>query len=384
MLKPAPVAPSIRVYQPLLITQDHSQTYQKQVQGYRQTVRLLGGYWQARWNLDLMPTEQQKAFFNRRMGSHIRVYDGGGLIWLGFIWEMEMYSKGVLRRISLDKVRNAVKCIYTDQDDEARAETSYYENTGSIQRYGRIEEIVYLDKVWPATAEKYAQTILKEQQFPIPRIVSVRAPEDNEISQLRVTAVGYSHTLNYQYLTISDITRNIGGTAGGISVALDTDNEFINEGSIAPNGTFIRPPDTETRVWDWFMELTEIGDGITPYTIQVWDGRRLIYKPLDPNPTLYWDGINIRSGTSKSTSVNKYSARPGVLRDLTWTSSKLPSDSFLLDKRDSIVSEIESGMNYHVPILKADDYNDSDLMASLIAAEAELEARNAADEENND
>jgi hypothetical protein len=360
------------VYQPLLLSSDYVGGYGKYIKNYRQSSRLYGGWWQASWDMNDYSDPIKQLFFNRRIGSHVDIYDGGSHIWSGLIWEMELYSRGVLRRISMDKVRNAVKCIYTKQDDDTRLDTGYYTNDESIARYGRIEEAVYLDRTYTDTAQKYAQTILQEQQWPLPRVVSVREPKVDEVMQLRIKCVGYTHTLNYQYVTIADAGLYIGGAIGAIKTAIDTDSEFLEPGSMATNETWVRPSKTETRLLDWINELTDIGDGSTPYIYQAYRNRKLSYLALSNEPTIFWDGKEIRSSLSRSSKTQKYYVKPGIYRDLTWTSATLDSNAFLQDKRDSIVSEVEAGMNYSIPILKADDYNDSDLMASLLQAQIDF------------
>lgn len=368
-----PKPPSIRVYQPLLIDTGYVGEFGKYSTKYRQSSRLLGGWWQASWDMTLYPDHVKRQFFNRRIGSHVEIYDGGGIVWSGLIWEMESYANGVLRRISLDKVRNAIKCVYTDQDDDSRNETAYFLNDESIARYGRIEEIVYLDKTYLNTANLYAQTILTELQWPISRVVTTREPKVEELEQLRVKCVGYTHTINYQYVTIDESARTIGGSSGAIADALSADSTFVKAGSIADNAILVRIPDTDVRVLDWIMELTEIGDGLTPYRFHVYRDKLLAYAPISNEPTIFWDGRDIRSSTNRSALTQRYYVKPGMMRDTTWTSANLVG-SFYQNKTDSLVSEVEAGMNYKLPTLKADDYNDSDLMAAMLQNEIEFQS----------
>ncbi len=367
-----PVAPSIRVYQPKRISNDYVGDFGKLSTGYRQVTRLYGGWWSAKWDMTDYPDSVKRGFFSRRIGSHVGVFDRGMLVWVGLIWEMEYYDRGVLRRVSMEKVRNAVKCIWTDQSDGTRNETAYFINAQSIDRYGRIEEIVYLDNTYQATAEKYAQTILREQQFPIPRISTVREPKEDTFSQLRVACVGYVHTLNYKFVSISDAERTIGGSLGSIGVTINTDAEFVIQGHIDTNAVLSRPPETATRVWDWISELAEIGDGTSTYTVQVFGYRRLKYYAVGTTPTLFWDGKSLRTSAKRNAVTQKYSVKPGILRDLTWPSAPLEATQLLENKQDSYVSEIEAGMDYEIPILKSDDYNDSDLIANLLQSQLEL------------
>ncbi len=310
-----------------------------------------------------MSPQGMLSFFKGKIGCGIKSYSGGVKVWEGLIWSMDFSNNGVIRRVTLDKVRNSIKCIYTNiDDDDARAETGWYENLSSQQRYGKIQEIVYLDKTTTATAQAYAQTVLAESQIPYPMIIAVKEPKLDEIATLKVSAVGFAYTLNYQYLSIADSTVAIDAA---ITSVLSTNGEFVSAGSIAANSVEVRPPDTDTKAWDWLIELAEIGDGSIPYIIQVMNDRRLSYKPLSSTPTLKWNGTALTSGGGQSLSAGIWSARPGVLRDMTWDNIPLPPEHFLENQRDSFVSEVEASTEYMIPLLKSDDQPDSDMLSAL-------------------
>lgn len=306
-----------------------------------------------------------RSFFKQKIGYHTQVFSGGTRVWEGLIWSMDLTYNGVIRRISLDKVRNAIMCIYTDVADDTRKETSWYKDDNSIARYGEIQEIVYLDKTTTGAAEAYAQTVLIEGSTPLPLIVAVKEPKPDEIATLKVSAVGYAYTLNYKYLSLADTTVSI---STAITNVLSTDSQFVTAGAIADNTVEVQPPDTETKAWDWLVELAEIGDGTSPYWIQVVDTRKLFYKKMLPDPTIIWNGTRLTTASGRSLTQGKWSARPGVLRDLTWDNIPLASERFLLNQRDSFVSEIESSVEYNIPLLKSDDQPDSDMIVALTRA----------------
>ena len=358
--------PNIRIYQPLKLGSRYISDITKYATGYRQAIRLYGGYWTATWNMENISATAMRTFFKQKIGNHMASYSGGTKIWEGLIWSMDLSNNGVIRRISLDKMRNAIKCIYTDvDDDDARAETSWYKNDTSIARYGEIQEIVYLDKTTAGAAAAYAQTVLAEGSIPLPLIVAVKEPKPDEIATLRVSAVGYAFTLNYKYLSLADTKVSI---ATAIANAVSTDGEFVTAGVVEANAVQVQPPDTKTKAWDWLVELAEIGDGSTPYTIQVLNDQKLFYKALSPQPTIIWNGKRLTTPSGRSLSQGKWSARPGILRDLTWDDTPLPSDMFLDNQRDSFVSEIESSVEYNIPLLKSDDQPDSDMIVALTRA----------------
>ena len=358
--------PNIRIYQPLKIGSRYISDITQYATMYRQAIRLYGGYWTATWNMENLSATSMRTFFKQKIGNHMAAYSGGTKIWEGLIWSMDLSNNGVIRRISLDKMRNAIKCIYTDvDDDDARAETGWYKNDVSISRYGEMQEVVYLDKTTAGAAEAYAQTVLAEGSTPLPLIVAVKEPKPDEIATLRISAVGYAFTLNYKYLSLADTKVSI---STAVTNVLSTDSEFVSSGVVESNTVEVQPPDSETKAWDWLVELAEIGDGTTPYTIQVLNDRKLFYKALSPTPTIIWNGKRLTTPSGRSLTQGKWSARPGIIRDLTWDDVPLPAEMFLDNQRDSFVSEIESSVEYNIPLLKSDDQPDSDMIVALTRA----------------
>lgn len=326
---------------------------------YRKRTRLNGGDWTASFMVGGNES-YLKRFFLTKIGHHLEQTIGNTNVWEGFIYEMDLTLHGITRRISMADVRNAVKAKYTDSGGNNQS-TGWYTDNNSIRTFGRIEEIIYIDGVNAATAQAEAQTHLQKHAFPTPEVVSVR---DNQDLELEVTAAGYVFTMNNKYVTAGN------GTDQNLSVFLkdiiDTDCEFVTAGRIEANTTQVRTTfDTDMRAWDAMVALTEIGDATQPFVVQVFNGRRAIYKALSPNPTLYWRGrtLHTRAGTNRT--VNPWMARPGILRDLTWERQPLSSSAFLLDSADSIISEIEIAEGYDVPLLKTDVYDDSDFMTAL-------------------
>lgn len=354
--------PSIRVYQPLSMGGKFTTDISRYQEKFRHSIKLYGGYWTSTWDMVEMSPSAMKNFFKSKVGYGIRVSSGGLTVWEGLIWSMDFTDKGVIRRVTLDKTRNSIKCMYTDISDDERKETSWYEDKSSKQRYGKIQEIVYLDKTTTAAAEAYAQTVLAESRIPLPMIIAVKEPKFDEIATLKISAVGFAYTLNYQYLSIADSTVAI---STALSNTLSTNGEFVNSGFIETNSVQVRPPDTETKAWDWMIELAEIGDGTSPYTIQVLNDRKLFYRKLDPTPTLKWTGKVLTTGAGRNLSKHIWSVRPGILRDFTWDNVPLPDTYFLENQRDSFVSEVEASAEYVIPLLKSDDQPDSDMISAL-------------------
>jgi hypothetical protein len=335
-------------------------TMTNQVSNLRQRKRLYGGWWSASWDAANMTAQQMTDFFNQRVGYHIQIVSGHGKAWQGFIWEIEITYRGVVRRISMADVANSVKCIYVDQSDDTRKATSFYQDTDSIDRYSEIQEIVYLDHVTTATAEAYAQTVLAENAWPKAEVVSVLGAD--AVNAMTVEAVGYVYTMNYQYITITEGSDTI---TNHISDVLSTNCPDVIEGTIDTNATTVDIPDTEVRAWDWLLQLAEIGDGTDPYFIEVTDGRRVNYKALSSSPTIYWRDGTVRRTMGTPTAVNKWQLEPGIMRDLEWPERTTSPSAFLDDGRDSIVTEIEAAERADMPILKTERFDESDFMAGL-------------------
>jgi hypothetical protein len=354
--------PSIRVYQPIKLGGKYAADISRYQDKYRHSIKMYGGYWTSTWDMINMSPYAMKNFFKSRVGFGIKTSAGGIKVWEGLIWSMDYFEKGVMRRVTLDKTRNSIRCVYTDVSDDTRKETGWYDNDASQQRYGKIQEIVYLDKTTTAAAEAYAQTVLSESQIPLPMIIAIKEPKPEDVATLKVSAVGFAYTLNYQYLSILDSTVTIAGTINNI---MNANAEFVTKGFIENNTVQVRPPDTETKAWDWMVELAEIGDGTIPYSIQVLNDRKLFYKKIDPTPTLKWTGRDLTTGHGRSLRAGIWSARPGIVRDLTWDNAPLPDTYFLQNQRDSFVSEVEASTEYVIPLLKSDDQPDSDMISAL-------------------
>lgn len=82
-------------------------------------------------------------WFNSRLTLPIEVHKEGVLVWRGFVYEMEHYRRGVLRKKTCDGLANVVKVQFNDEfhDGETRY-SEWYKNQASIDLYGSWESIV--------------------------------------------------------------------------------------------------------------------------------------------------------------------------------------------------------------------------------------------------
>lgn len=354
--------PSIQLFTPLSNGLNFVENITPYKSDYRSSKRLYGGYWKASWIFRDLPSIYVRNFFNSRLAYHVKQKSGAILGWEGLIWEMEHTDYGVTRRMSLADVRNAVKCTYTDTADDVRKSTSWYKNDRSIDLYGEIQEIVFLDNVTASTAQAYAQTILAEQSFPYPNIVSVRNVEQERDSFLKVSAVGYSFTMNYKYLSIG---AGVDQISDFVSNVIATDCPQVSEARIDTNNVTADIPQNEVRAWDWLMTLSEIGDGTTPFHIFVGPNRKVTYQAVNNQPTMHWFGQKITTSIGAKSNASKWALQPGVIRDHTWIRKPLPAEMFLDDVRDSLVTEIEVGEQYPIPLLKTEHWLESEFLSAL-------------------
>jgi hypothetical protein len=326
---------------------------------YKHSIRMFGGFHNASFGI-VRDAPALQAFFSSNIFSHLETRIGSVKIWEGFISEMELQYMGVRRRISVQNVRNAVNCIYTDTADDVRKTTSWYTNDSSIEQYGRMEETVYLDNVELTAADAYAQTVLAEMAWPYPEVVSIGHPTDD--LQLHVTATGYAFTGNNQYITVSPGSNNI---STYIVNTINADCEFLNVGSITTNTVQVDKPINEIRAWDWMMQLSEIGDGTDPYLLNVQEGQHVNYNVMNPTPVMGWRLGRITGIANTGAIINKWMVQPGVIRDFNWPSQPLPAAMFLTDARDSIITEIEVSEAQEMPAFKTDLYEESDFIAEM-------------------
>lgn len=327
---------------------------------YRMSHSIMGGDWSAKFNLS--GTEAQlKNFFLTKLGSHVEHKIGQQNAWEGYVYEMDLTTKGITRRMGMGTIRNRVKAKYTDENGDTQT-TAWYDDIKSQRMYGKIEQIIWLEGVLQATAEATAQTYLKLAAFPEPEVINIS--ETNETS-LEVTCAGYAFSLNNLYVTAGN------GTSQNVSTYIkdivDTDAQYVTAGRIDTNTTQVKTSfNRDIRVWDALEELTETGNGTTPYTIQITSKRRLTYWDRPATPTILWQPNAVATRSGRNHLHGPYRIRPGIMRDQTWSKQgKVHSDSYLQSRSDTVISEVEVSDTSNMPLLKTEEYDDSDFMTAL-------------------
>lgn len=327
-------------------------------QQYKQTIRAQGGCWMADFTLpaSLQRTRTDLAHLYDSLLFHkVEVRMNGTTVWHGVIWQMDLTLYGLKKRRDIGVMWNAWKAIYTLNDDKVQRETSWFTNPSSIAQYGRREQLVYLDNVTLAQAEAKAQTELAKAAFPLSRAIGWTQQPDG----LNVQCVGLAFTAQSTFCTVA--TPGTTAVSTFVSSIIGTDLEFLQAGTIETNTlTVEREQRTPTRCWDLLLRLAELGNGTKPFLLQVDQTGRLSYRGLDPTRVFEWHG---EFGLRMLNGVNSgWTAAPGVLRDRTEQAGAPNPGSFLLDRRDIWIDEVEMWQGATKPVLKPDEYNEDDLL----------------------
>src|SRR3990167_3301456 len=80
-------------------------------QGWRRSIRAVGGYWQGEFTLHGTPNDLSR-FFYEYLGYHLEERSAGHKTWEGLVYEMELTTDGVTRRRTLDALYNHVRVKY--------------------------------------------------------------------------------------------------------------------------------------------------------------------------------------------------------------------------------------------------------------------------------
>ena len=326
----------------------------------RHSIRYQGGPWDLSLFVPatLVPITILREWFNAFLMHRLEEHYNGRATWQGVIWEMDLVSDGIKRRRSVGNVWNAVKCIYTLNTDQTQQETSYYTDTASISRYLRREFLVYEDNVTAAQAQASANDYLLRNSEPRPNLVGVGVEGEG----LYITAVGDVATLNNLYSTAT-----VAGTAqvgSFINTIISTDSAYVVPGRIATNTLVVEKEQrAPARVWDLILRLPMLGDGTTPYRVTVENGR-LNYRPMDPAFIYEWRGL--KTGLRKKRGpADTWDAVPGIMRDYTIPAGKPPIGSFMADRRDSLLDEVQMWQGATQISVITDDMEEDDLIQAM-------------------
>lgn len=326
--------------------------------GYRHANRDQGGFWLADFSLQ-GPSAELAQWFYERLGFHFEEWSGGVLSWEGMIYEMALTVGGTTRVRSLDKLFDHVRTTYIDNNNVVQTSAAA-EIQASQDRYGRREEILFLDGYTQQAAEARRDRHLAEFGWPTARTAGVLS---GQAEQLEVQICGYGFTGNWRYESAGDgTTDNLSDWVGEIIAA---DCEFLQVGSVAAN-TYQVKKETPTpqRAWDVLKELAKLGDaGESLYRLYVGQGRRVTYEAISTTPRYYLRKGKLYGSAGGSVEVDPWQVQPGVVRDLDYPISKRAYQGWLEDERDFYVHEVEVLSDGSVA-LKTDEFEEGEILAN--------------------
>lgn len=366
---------SLNLFQPVLV----GSGFLANLNGWhdwKRSIRSQGGFWQGSLYQVGDAADLIRAF-NTWLGCHIQE-TAGAVTWEGQVYEMEITIGGARRRVSLDDISNAVACTY--QADGEIVTSAWATAPQSIERYGRREELLLLDNYPEATALAYRNTFLAERAWPWPRPIALGAGGE---ARLDLVVCGYAFTANWLFLAEGDNTADdlddwigevVGTTTGlttnhGGSTAGAGDCQFLAGKSLATNTLqAVKGSDGPMRPWDLLSELAALGDSSgNPWRVWVDTGRLLHYGPISAAPRYFMRrGVLYDSAGARGAS-NPFQVRPAVVRDLDYPISGGAYGSFLQDRRDSFVEEVEVNAQGQIS-LKTAGYLSSDILAAQYQA----------------
>lgn len=202
--------------------------------------------------------------------------------------------------------------IYCDnamfQEAPFAATTNWKEDAASLNEFGRIENVLYLNTLTEAAANARAQTVLYESSWPISE-----PPSDdlsgsaNRKDKLQLTFFGYIFTARWRYGSYAAVDT----MTNYVLSALALQSQYLQRGLVKSNATeFQADTNDPISLWKMLSEIAAAGDESgNPWTLGVYADRKLNYLPRDP-ATLY----TFRGGIAYDKSGHRatgYLARPG-------------------------------------------------------------------------
>lgn len=205
-----PEPPAVRIYNPITEGPVFSFDATQRMEGYRRTIRSMGGYWDGSFLLRGEIGELGQ-FFDNWLGYRVKETGAGTLTWRGFVWEMQLVHKGVARVRSLLDLSNYVYATYVTTDDPPQVVTSSAaQNALSVARYGRKEQLLLLDSYPQTAAEAKRDTYLTDHawSYSIPVDVNLDRPLGD--TYIEVFLAGDVWTANYRYESVTGLDENQG------------------------------------------------------------------------------------------------------------------------------------------------------------------------------
>ena len=184
-------------------------------------------------------------------------------------------------------------------------------------------------------------------------------------------------TANNKYVTAGDGSEDDLSTYFSEIVA--TDCEFLTAGSIAPNTTQVRKSfKTPMRVWDALMHLTMVGSTAAPFLTEVDANDFIHFRQASNEPAYLWQGKE-KALTTRGGAAVRWSARPGVIRNMKHRPSTAIPGTFLQQDRDAWISEVVMAVGQDTIDVQTDGYDDEAIAREFERAKKWLEEEREAE-----
>lgn len=266
----------------------HVESFTEQIETYKQTLRALGGYWEARFRIN-MGREQIEQWLEERLGWHVEVYDEAQLtIFEGFVNRMDAAIGGfAVTRGPLVQSANRVSVVYSLVDTATtpptfgvRTTTTVAEDAAPQQRYGIIQRVLSAGGCATAAADQVRDTWLAENSRPRTTKRWTNVPAGR--SSLTVTVYGYVRLMEcyvYEYTGATDTEA----LETKLARVLDQDpNALLSSANAsivsAASINVTRYDHKQRTAWAVTKDLVARGDGNDDrYIFGVWANRRSVY-----------------------------------------------------------------------------------------------------------
>lgn len=339
---------------------------ERRVTNYVHAIRVDRGFYEASWWFPLdrdlgNTTSYLKEWFDNRLFCKIEEHVDV-TTWEGVVWTMKLTLEGITAQLDMQRMWNAVRCDYTDTAGSSGS-TSWYTNDASITRYGRREYIVDARDVSATEAASLAQRFLAEHASPVLEVVDINP---NAPSGLEVSAVGLVVTANNKYVeqAASYLDNTTDDISNVVQDVIDNELEFLTAGNITSNTLqHTRTLDNPTRAYDYLVELTGFSDGsaFTPWLVYVGAGALIHYEEADPTTRYRWidkeRGLRDDLGSS-----NPWTFWPRPMRVLTLPTGEPVPGSFMDNRGDVWIEQIEMGQDWKQPSLTPGSGNMEELV----------------------
>lgn len=353
------IKPILKIYTNTLAYQRHGigpvekfvKDITKEAIGWRRSTRSMGGCWAGSFSLT-MELSDVFHIFDHWLGYNLREYSHGMWSWDGQIVEMDLTYKGMIRRRSLNLMRNYIKVSYLDEDGESQM-TAAGEETFSTGKFGRYEALITADGLDSTAAEKYRDTQLNRWGWPRNTIIGADVGDisDENLAKLYVTVAGYIHTANRKFQTVGDGTLD--NVSDWIEEILSDNCEFLYPGIIDSNTLQVYKTTSQPRrCWDLLKSLAEIGDADNDqYRIYCNPGGSVNYKQIDTTPQYVIRDGKLTYLGKMSVDIYPWLVQPAVMRDDTSPGAVIGwADPWLKTARAFYASEIDVGVDTGITV----------------------------------